>query len=655
LDDSGEGDYIVKLVGSSKGRRVNNTSRNRTTSNQNNVRSQSNAEGRTRYAPVEPRVNGSRNVNGNRTANVSRNTNNSRKIDNTRNDDNGNDNANRNQKRTVKKKRSGLKAALIVLLVIAILCAGAIVALGFYIDSLDTNFPNVWADGVDVSQLTIEETTQRLIDAGFEQNVAGIAATITFPDGTNFTVTGDEVGLSLNAAEAARNVFEFGRNDSLFENTITYVRSLFNRTDITELSTPSLDSSVIRNAADEYSIQFNARLLDNSLEIADDSITIVKGTGFGKADTEEVFDLALTTLLNAIEEHRHITVSYTPEVNSYDDIDINVIFEYIHIDVVAARFDIETRSVIESVQGRTFDLAKAEEMIANATNGTKIIIPIYHIEPEYTTQEIEALLFRDVLSESTTRMSNNANRIRNIQLTAEYINNTVLYPGDVFSFNEVVGQRTAARGFQEAGVIRNGRIVQGLGGGICQTSSTIYDAVLRTHLEVVERRNHGLTISYLPPGHDATVYWGHQDFKFRNNMDFPLRVESVVDGLEITVRLVGTRLDDYTIEIETVTLSTTQPQVEHRTVDDLAPGATRVFTPGQAGMRVERFQRVYNGDGELISRTSIGIDTYNVQQRVIEVGRQPTAPPPPEPPPELPPEPPPPEPPPEPPPPESES
>jgi len=509
-------------------------------------------------------------------------------------------------------------------LVVAVLCAGAIVALGFYVDSLETNFPNVWINNIDVSQLSIAETTQRLIDSGFEENAVGIAVTIVFPDETSFTVSGDDVGLSLDAAEAARNAFEFGRSESFFGNAITYANSRISRTDLTNLNTPQMDSSIVSQFADEYAVQFNATLLDNELEITEDSIIIAKGSGFSPASSEDVFDLAISTLMLAVEEHEHITAEYVPAASDADDfVDLSAIFEYVHIDVVSSRFDIESRSVIESVHGRSFDLAEAERMVANATYGETVVIPIYTIEPEYTTEEIEALLFRDVLGQSTTTMTNNANRTRNIELTVEHIADTVLYPGDIFSFNDIVGQRTAARGFQEAMIIADGRFVPGLGGGICQTSSTIFDALLRTTLEVVERRNHRLTVNYLPPGRDATVAWGQTDFRFRNNSDFPVRVEAEINGLELTVRLIGTRLEDYRIEIEGVILSRTNFSVVERITDDLEPGQTYVFSPGMNGVTAEIFQRKYNSDGELISRTSVGISVYNPQQRIIYVGRQP--------------------------------
>ena len=605
----------MKLVSrSGNGRRVNSTPQRQTTSNNNKTQRQSNAT--SRHAANSHARNGNYAYSDYDYSDVEQS---------------------HNVKQPAKKK-NGFKAATITILVIALLFASAFVALDFHINSLDTNFPNTWADGiVDVSNLTIEETTQLLIAAGYERNAEGIAATVMFPDGSAFTVTGDEVGLSLNAAEAAQTLFEFGRNESFFNRVVIYVSSFIGRNELTDLSTPVLDESIIRQRADSYTIQFNATLLDDTVEINEDSITIIKGSGMEYADSDEVFNLAFHTLMRAVDEHNDVTAIYTPEASENDSIDLHILHETIHIDVVSSRFDTETRSVIESVQGRSFDLFAAEQMLANAINGQTITIPIYTTDPEYTTEEIQALLFRDVLGESTTRMANNANRVRNIQLTAEYINDTILYPGDVFSFNEIVGQRTAARGFQEAGVIRGGRLVQGIGGGICQTSSTIYDALLRTTLEVVYRRNHGLTISYLPPGRDATVYWEQIDFKFKNNTDFPVRVETVMDGLAITARLVGTRLEDYRIEIETVTISQTPFTVEHRISDELAPGETSVFTPGQNGITVDVFQRKYDGNGELISRTLISRDEYRMQLRVIYTGRQPEPPPepyPPEPPPE---------------------
>ena len=540
----------------------------------------------------------------------------------------------KNISKAPEKKKSHVKTVAIIVLIFVFCISALFISLGFYVDSLDTVFPNVWADGINVSGLTLEETEQLLIERGYEQNAEGIAATVVFPDNSSFTVTGGDVGLSLNAAEAARTIYAFGRQDTFFNNEIVYIRSIFNRTDLSDLSTANFDDSIVRELSTEYSLQFNRTLLNNNMERTDEGITISLGTEFNAADDNDVFNLAINTLRRAVEEHEDLTVNYVPEPTSDESIDLQLLFDTIHIDPIASVWDVETLSATASSEGRTFDLSEAEAQLRNATSGQTIFIPIVKLYPDHTQEEIEAMIYRDVLAEGTSRMTNVANRMRNIELASGFINGTILNPGQVFSFNEVVGRRTKERGFLEANGIIGGRLEPVTGGGICQVTSTLYSAVLRTQLEVTERRAHGLTVSYLPYGEDATVAYGNLDFKFKNSTDFPIRIEIEVDlrTRDINVKLIGTNRDGSYVEIEHGEPRITPFVIEDRDSEDLYTGDTEVWTPGQNGVRVVTNRRHFNAEGELINEQSI-TSTYNVQNRIILHGTKERPPPPPPPPP----------------------
>jgi len=576
----------------------------------------------------------------------------------------------------VKKKRSLLKAVLITLLVIVVLAASSFIAFGFYVDSLDTIFPNVWADGINVSGLTLNEAIEHLIYAGYENNADGISVTVSFPDNASFTVTGDEVGLSFNAAEAAAAAFAFGRGDTFFRNEMQYIRSLLERTDLKDLSTPTYDDTIVRVLAAEFANNFNNTLFDGNLTPGEDYITVTRGSGLHPALEDEVIELAISTLLQAISEHNDLTVHYIPTENADDSVEsqiyeLQLLFDSIHLDPVSAYWDVETLSATESSYGRTFDLDRAIENLRRATDGQTILIEFEELAPELTQEYVESLIFAHTLASSTTReLSGNSNRLRNIQVAADKINGTVLNPGDVFSFNGVVGRRTTDAGFRAANTIVGGVFEPGIGGGICQVSSTIHDAVLHTDLEVVERHPHGLKIGYMPVGdegtvifregfnvteadekavagrrfaNDAMVNWGTNDYKFRNNTDFPLRIDATVDGRNLTVKLIGTKLDDTYIVIETVVLDSFASGTVEILTETLPEGTRQVRegASGQRGYRAETFKLHFSADGELLSRTSLGRNRYSAQSRMILIGTAVYEPPPeapPAPPPEVPPE-----------------
>jgi len=236
---------------------------------------------------------------------------------------------------------------------------------------------------------------------------------------------------------------------------------------------------------------------------------------------------------------------------------------------------------------------------------------------------IHKATFNDQLAKSTTVIEGTGNRLTNVTVAAEKIHETILNPGDVFSFNDVVGERTLERGFLEAGSFAGGRIVDSVGGGICQVSSTLYHAVLLADLDVVYRKPHGFTVSYLPVGCDAVVSWGSLDFKFKNSTEYAIKIESTVNDRNLTVKLTGTKTDDTYVEIETVSISTTPFQVIEREDDSIPYGSSLVHDPGMDGHVSETYKRVYSSNGELISRTLVSKDTYRTQDRVILVGRPP--------------------------------
>ena len=517
-----------------------------------------------------------------------------------------------------KKSKSGVKTAVIIIMVVVLVFAVGTVALGFYVNNrVDVIFPNVSVDGIDLSGLTSREAYDTLRSNGFENNAADVSVTVNFPDGSGFSISGDDAGFSMCAQTATIAAFEHGRNGSFFENMITYIRSMLSETNLSDTNAVQMDRDFVHEEVEAATNRFNSTLFENALDITDDSIIIIKGAGVEPAETESVFELTVETLYKALNERTHLSVEYLPPPASDDGyIDLMALYSVVSVEPVSAVYDPETVSVTQSVTGVTFDMAAAQRQVNGASNGTRIEIPLIFIEPEVTTEYLEGLIFRDVLASTRTDVAGSDNRVNNVTLAAHYVNDIILNPGEVFSFNQTVGQRTAARGFREAPGFADGREVQMMGGGICQVSSAIYNSVIHAGLEVVERRAHGLPISYLPLGQDATVFWNYIDLRFRNNTDFPIRIESITEGRVHTLTLHGTKLDDTRITIERAVTTTTFNTIEQE--DPSVPhGTTVVYQRGANGAIVYTFQRLYDGDGNLISRTPLDRSVYRPRNRIV--------------------------------------
>ena len=238
-----------------------------------------------------------------------------------------------------------------------------------------------------------------------------------------------------------------------------------------------------------------------------------------------------------------------------------------------------------------------------------------------TTNDIGPEAFPDLLgSYSTTYSTRNANRSTNIRLASQKVNGTVIMPGEVFSYNTTVGKRTAASGFKSAAVYAGGEVTTGIGGGICQVSSTLYNAVLLSNLEIVERSNHGFNPGYVPAGRDATVSWGGPDFKFKNNRTYPVKIICSGTGGTINFKIFGLlEENEYEVEIQ----SYITKYISYRTItkndSSLAKGQTKVLQNGSNGCKSVAY-RILKQNGEVVSKTLLSQDTYNPHNKIVAVG-----------------------------------
>ena len=231
-------------------------------------------------------------------------------------------------------------------------------------------------------------------------------------------------------------------------------------------------------------------------------------------------------------------------------IDLDSIYNRYCTEPQDARYDAATQKIVDDMPGYGFEKERVLAMIYSAGEGEELRIPLVELQAQMTAERLRESLFRDTLAQVDTKHSWNMPRTNNLILACKEINGTVVQPGEIFSFNKVVGERTAEKGYQEAiAYVSGGASKPELGGGICQVASSIYYAVLLADLTPVERYEHMYLVTYVPEGMDAAIYWGVQDFKFKNTSPYPLRIDASVSGGKVHITLVGTEWKDYTIEM----------------------------------------------------------------------------------------------------------
>ena len=368
----------------------------------------------------------------------------------------------------------------------------------------------------------------------------------------------------------------------MFTNFFTWLRCAFKGHDVASDNLADMDADALRTRIEREAAEINVSLSAGSIEIdeAHSAILVVKGASMITLDPTAVAD----RVLSDIRAGKFGTSAYPVDMSGDDKMTLQELHDAVCGDPVNAGYDPETQSATESKVGIQFDVAAAQPLWDAAANGDTVTIPATLTQPEMTQERLQQHLLADKLATKTTSLSgSSSNRITNVKLAAEKINGVILQPGQMFSYNDVVGQRTKANGFKEAGAYSNGQVVQEVGGGICQVSSTLYYCAMVSNLKINTRTCHYFPVAYIEPGMDAAVSWGGPEFKFTNNRDYPIEIKAYVQNGSVTVEIWGTDVDGSYVKMS--------------------------YTAN--GLRATTYRTVYDKDGKQISHTLEANSTYH--------------------------------------------
>ncbi|MDO7906608.1 VanW family protein [Paenibacillus sp. JX-17] len=257
--------------------------------------------------------------------------------------------------------------------------------------------------------------------------------------------------------------------------------------------------------------------------------------------------------------------------------------------------------------------------LSSRTDGQMISLslPLRLQEPAVTIASLKQEgIERKIIQFSTSLGTSSAGRVYNVSAAARTVDGMVLAPGEIFDYGKVIKEAEKRFGFREAPVIIGGHMEPGIGGGICQVSSTLYNAALRTGLEIVERRHHSVPVRYLPKGQDATFSSGSINFRFRNTTGKYLLIRSTVSGGALSVKFFGTFPQNVSYTIESVTVKTLPAPEKFIRGEMLAPGSWQVLQNGKTGYVIDTY-RIKKVNGTITERIKISRDTYLPQTRLI--------------------------------------
>jgi vancomycin resistance protein YoaR len=283
-----------------------------------------------------------------------------------------------------------------------------------------------------------------------------------------------------------------------------------------------------------------------------------------------------------------------------------------HVDVVPARPGVRLDAVATAAAVRRAALLRPVPLRV-------VQLPVQESQAKVSTAAARAMHIHGIVSSYTTLYGGIPNRIHNVQLVAHLVDEKVIAPGATFSFNKTTGERNAAKGFLEAPVIVNGELTTGLGGGVCQVSTTVFNAAFEAGLKITERTNHALYISHYPQGRDATVDYPSVDLQFVNDTGNWLLLRTFVSASSLTVNLYGTPVHRKVVST-TAPLVVTGPAPLKKTVDPtLEPGVTVVDDAGVPSMSTSVTRDVYESGGKLLYHDT-WYSSYRAEPKLVRVG-----------------------------------
>ena len=453
-------------------------------------------------------------------------------------------------------KKLGIGTAIAA--AVALACALGIPAVTRIMDPYNGQIvSDVSVGGVEIGGLTKGEA-KKALQAAFGEQFSQKTMEINFSEaGTvleklnirypanSLLISPEESHAKLDAAAAVKAAYALGRTDLDGSRTMSLLPYL------------GLDEAAIRSVADSYAQQLAQLYQDSSYTIQGTAPDVTNYDESTPCQTVTLFrgypgiEIDADALYAEILEGYNtgsFAVSYQGTVSAKKPVspDLDGLWEQTRLAPKDPSVDLTSYQVIPGVHGYEFDLAEARQQFQNLAYGESTLISLHYTDPEIADEDA---YFQDVLGHCETPHGDNENRNGNLRKACGMLDGLVLQPGQELSYNEALGPRTKELGWLPAPAYSGTKLVDSPGGGICQVSSTLYLASVYSELTIVERRNHGYPVSYIPLGMDATVSWGFADLKIRNDSPMPVKIQAEESDGYVRISILGTETRDYNVEM----------------------------------------------------------------------------------------------------------
>lgn len=470
----------------------------------------------------------------------------------------------------------GILCSIFILLLVTVYCTFSLINV-----KSSTIVKGVYIKNIDVSRLTKEEAKKKITN--YISSVIPEEIKLTHND-FETSLSSSQLSINFNTDEAIDMAYNVGKTGNIFQRNLTILKSLFTKTNIDPGF--SIDMDQLKKDLENISTKLPDKVIESSCYIDGNKLVITKGKT-GKVIKVDESAKYIKQAINNLQLENN-SLELITEDSTPNEIDLDAVYNEIHKEPVNAYYSQNPYVVHPSENGMDFGITLDEAKNMLKEEQDEYVVPLKVLYPSVTTNMIGTEAFPDLLSEFSTKYAaSNKNRTTNLILAAKKINGTVLMPGETFSYNKVVGARTIQAGYKEAPIYVSGRVEDGIGGGICQITTTLYNAVVYANLDIVERSNHQFVPSYAGPSRDATVVYGAIDFKFKNNRDYPIKITCSVSGGIANFKIWGLKSDnDYEVQISSRTTGKT---------------STAIYSEAY---------KILKKNGNVVSTTLLSKDTY---------------------------------------------
>lgn len=465
------------------------------------------------------------------------------------------------------------------------------------------------AAGVDLSGLTTQQAMDKITEA-----ISAQGRQITFREPTSgaqvvFDATGGMEAVPIEG-ESGPSVPFLARGARLLSRLISGGDELDFDVRLTDAGAAQL-SDLLAQLTRQAGVSGN----ETTWELTDSAIVFTKGVT-GKALDMEAARQSIGDALNG-EGTVEVTIVEAPPAEP----DLEAIHAQVFSQPVNAALDKTTGDITEGEPGKDFDVETARTLLAGAGEGATVEVPLTLTQPDISAQTLRASLFKDVLGSASTKISGTSVRKNNVKTAGNYFNGTILLPGEVFNYYNVAGPFSVERGYGLAPAYVGGKSENVPGGGICQGSSTLYWACLKANLEIVERHPHGYVPSYIPAGLDATVSGGGPNYQFKNDTEYPIKLEAYTDSKwYLHVNIYGTDTTGIHGEPYSKNVVVTEyAKTVYEPNSSIPPGTTRKDDSRTAynATSAEAYQKLVDKNGNVISEFLLHKDRYKKRDAVI--------------------------------------